>query len=455
MPAAVSAPEADAPTTSKSSTTRANAATSSTATNRLGVVSPRWAEGTSDELFDDSALHTFAIEVAPEDLERLDADPGAETYVEGRFAFNGEFVESVGVRYKGSIGGFLGCTSGSPFPRPTGAKTCTKLSLQLKINWSDPKRRFYGVRRVQLHAQNLDDTKMHERLGYWLFREMGVAAPRSTHARVNVNGTYLGVFGLTEEVDGRFTRDAFDEGSGNLYKEVWPFDGNGRPQTAERLIDALVTNEDGAPSPELMLGFAKELDAASPAQLAAVVERWVDVENLLTHFVVDRAIAHDDGPLHWYCRADCEPHNFYWYEDPTTRRLTLIPWDLDNAFARWESSRVAEFTAIADPIDETRFDCAPFPYGSFGLPQRSAACDPLVAAIVSRRAEYDAIRRRFLDGPFAAARVAERLATWSAQIEDAMADAAVHDDAPSVESWRGAIAALEDGLAVARTSDGR
>jgi spore coat protein CotH len=114
----------------------------------------------------------------------LDADPTAEEYVEGTLTFEGEEIGPIGVRYKGSVGAFLFCTDGPSPCMPSGAKTCTKLSLKLKINWDGSDAEFYVVKKVQLHSQNLDDTKMHERLGYWMFREMGIPAPRSTHARV-------------------------------------------------------------------------------------------------------------------------------------------------------------------------------------------------------------------------------------------------------------------------------
>ena len=49
---------------------------------------------------------------------------------------------------------------------------------------------------------------------------------------------------------------------------------------------------------------------------------------MLSYAVVDRAIRHDDGPFHWYCDwGQCEPHNFFWYENPNTSKIHLIPWD--------------------------------------------------------------------------------------------------------------------------------
>ena len=109
-----------------------------------------------------------------------DADPAAEEYVEGSLTFDGETIPGIGVRYKGSVGAFVGCTASANPLAAEGPKTCTKLSMKLKINWTDPDAEFYGVRHVLLHSQNLDSTMMHERLAYWMFREMGVPMALAT-----------------------------------------------------------------------------------------------------------------------------------------------------------------------------------------------------------------------------------------------------------------------------------
>ncbi|MEN9507266.1 MAG: hypothetical protein RI958_3192 [Actinomycetota bacterium] len=418
---------------------------------------PRWVEGDSDELFDQDSLHTFEIDLPADALERLDANPAAEAYEVGRLTFDGEVVEPIGVRYKGSVGAFVGCTASPSMLAPTGPKTCTKLSMKLKIDWDDPDREFFGQRRIQLHAQNLDGTLMHERLGYWLFREMGVPAPRSTHARVIVNGEYLGVFALTEEIDGRFTRSRFSDGTGNLYKEVWPIRSDGSPRSEEDLLAGLETNEDEDPSAEIISSFAEALVAAPVDERVAVIEQWTDIRTLLTTIVVDRAIRHDDGPLHWYCMPECEPHNFYWYENPTDRTVTLIPWDLDNAFdALVPGSGVGSFISIGDPWGSITNDCQPFPFGAFNLPQRSAACDPLLGALATLDDEFDQIRAALIEGPFSDERVNEQLDTWAEQITPAVAEAAAaHDDAPRVEAWTASIETLKRALETSRAGTGR
>lgn len=70
--------------------------------------------------------------------------------------------------------------------------------------------------------------------------------------------------------------------------------------------------------------------------------------------------------------------------------------------------------------------------------------------------EYDAIRADLLAGPFADESIREQLDTWSAQIEDAVAEAAAaHDDAPSVAQWRAGIDTLLEAIEISRNGDGR
>ncbi len=420
------------------------------------VAGPGFESGDDDYLFDPEQMHTFEINLPDDALAALDADPAAEEYVEGSLTFEGETIEPIGVRYKGSVGAFIGCVDGPDPFNPSGKKTCTKLSLKLKVNWSDPDTEFYGVRTVQLHSLNFDQTLMHERLGYWMFREMGVPAPRSTHARVVVNGEYVGVFALTVAIDGRFTRENFDDGTGNLYKEVWPLDSTGAAQTTETFVGGLETNED-EPSAEIISAFATELATAAPEDRVAVLDRWTDLETLLTTIVVDRAIRNDDGPLHWYCMGPCGPHNFFWYEDPSTLKVTLIPWDLDLSFDSVEPSSLAgPVIAIADPWGEITDDCQPFTYGSFGLQQMSAACDPLLGSLATLDGDFQRIRADLLAGPFSEERTDEQIAAWTAQIESSVAEAAeLHDDALSVARWESNLERFTQAITTSRNGDGR
>ena len=67
-------------------------------------------------------------------FEKINSDPAAENYVEGSLVFENKVINNVGVRYKGSIGAWVGCLSNDDWTNPSGYKTCPKLSMKIKIN---------------------------------------------------------------------------------------------------------------------------------------------------------------------------------------------------------------------------------------------------------------------------------------------------------------------------------
>ena len=151
----------------------------------------------SDYIYDQSKLHRFDIIISQENLNIINNDPTAEQYVDASLIFEDKIIRDIGVRYKGSIGAFVGCLSGSDWSNPSGYKTCPKLSMKIKINYKEDKK-FYDLKKLQFHSQNLDPSKMRERLGYYMFRNFGIAAPRSNHALIYINGEFNGVYANTE-----------------------------------------------------------------------------------------------------------------------------------------------------------------------------------------------------------------------------------------------------------------
>lgn len=410
----------------------------------------------SATLFDQSEVHTFDITVEPDDLAFLDADPAAEEYVDGFVEFGGERYGPIGVRYKGSIGSFVGCLDGFEDGRPGGAKTCTKLSLKLKFDGGYDVD-FFGVGKVQLHAQNLDPTLMHERLGYAMFRSFGVPAPRSTHARVTMNGELLGLFALTEQIDEEFVATVFDDDSGNLFKEVWPIAPGGGSVSPDQLAGGLRTNEDDPLPFDTMSDLADAALTASSGERLSAIAPFVDVESWLRYWVVDRAVGHDDGPLRFDCNgAMCRNKNFYLYDDPASGEVSIIAWDLDVAFAALttDPDRSDQLVlGLADDWGEVSNGCEPFPFGPSSLVQRSAACDPVVAAFAEDDDGYRDLREEFLAGPYSQESVDALLDAWSTQIEPFVAEAAESDpDAISVEGWRAEVDRLRLDIAAERES---
>ena len=408
----------------------------------------------SDFIFDQNELRTFELKLTEKDLEKIDGDPTAEQYVEGMLIFEGDTISPVGIRYKGSVGAWFGCVDGpNPF-EPSGKKICTKLSTKVKINWKGRDERFYGLKKLQFHAQNLDKSHLRERLGYWLFKAMGVETSRSVHARLVINGEFSGLYALTEQIDGAFTDYHFDDKDGNLYKEVWPLYMNGKPMNPQTLITALKTNEDDNPSTDIISGFADKLSNAEKSDIPNIISEYMDINKIISLAVVDRTIRHDDGFLHWYCdEGGCSSHNFYWYEEPNKKKVNLIPWDLDNAFENI-IKHANPVTPIADEWGQITNNCNPFPYGDFGLYQWSASCDKLTGGWAMHKELYAELKEKFIQGPFAASNVNVLLATWSDQIRPVVKEAQDKNtwDQLTVQEWESKLYDLIDQLEFARNN---
>jgi hypothetical protein len=407
-------------------------------------------------LWDETTLHSFELQVSEADLARIDADPSAEEYVPATLKFGDEVYTPVGLRYKGSIGAFVKCTAQGVLLTPAGAKSCDKLSMKVSLNWMMPGARFHGLKKLQFHSMNSDASLLRERLGYAMFREMGVAGSRAQHVRLLINGAFAGLFLLVEEVDSRFTRAHFsDGGDGNLYKEIWP------KWTDEAAYHppALQTNDESPTlSYDRVLRFAQGLEsAADDAGVVALVEQWMDVQNIMAFIAVDRSLVHDDGMFHWYCGLDpgggnnpgaCSNHNYYWYEEAGWDRLWLVPWDMDLILG----AETTGFTTLPGAWDAANPSCFEMPTLVFGVTQLPPACDKLTHGLGTLQTRYKAEVRRFLDGPFAASNVNAKFDAWSTQIEAAVQEASAIGHTPSPSAWMNATTDLRNRIANRRTA---
>ena len=106
---------------------------------------PNYLVKSSDYIFDQNSVHTFELDLPDSSLAFLDSEPSAEIYTEGKLIFQGDTLNSVGIRYKGSNGAWWGCTSGNG----PGFKTCTKLSMKIKINYKESSRKFFKLKKLQ------------------------------------------------------------------------------------------------------------------------------------------------------------------------------------------------------------------------------------------------------------------------------------------------------------------
>jgi hypothetical protein len=392
-------------------------------------------------VFDQGALRTYNLIVAEADLAIIDANPATEQWVTGVLEFEGKQYGPLGIRYKGSVGAFLPPCMGGTIGAPQGPKQ-GKCSIKIGFDHVDEDGRFFGLRKLNFHSMNNDASMMRDRLGYSMFRDMGLAAPRAVHARLLFNGRLEGLFAVVEQIDGRFARSRFTEGGeGNVYKEIWPLHDD--PSAYAR---ALETNQAPTTSVQGMLLFRQAV-LAGPA----AIEDFLDRAYMLRYIAVDRVIINDDGAFHWWCAKGGQGnnpngignHNYYWYEGAATPQFWLIPWDLDSSF---DASPFVRITP------EWRAEGSCTCQGPAG--QLAPSCDGLIKHWSTWRSDYELAVDAFLEGPFAPHNVDAKLAAWISQIEGSVAETAGLKGAPTAITWRTAESELRRKIASARASRG-
>ena len=123
-------------------------------------------------------------------------------WAEGSMTINGQHLNGIGVRYKGNASFNL-------------MRGSLKRNMKIKLDWINKDQAYNSVETLNLNAGGLDPSKLRDAFSYWLFREAGLPAPRTTFAEMTLTipGRYekehLGIYTIVEQVNKSFLKDRF------------------------------------------------------------------------------------------------------------------------------------------------------------------------------------------------------------------------------------------------------
>jgi hypothetical protein len=226
--------------------------------------------------------------------------PDPFTFFTATITIDGETLENVGVRKKG----FLGSLSEW---RP---------SLKISFEEYEADRTWAGLDRLTLNNNQQDPSHINQCIGYALFADAGLPAPRCNFARVIVNGEDLGVYSHVEIVRKGFLARHFGDGSGNLYEGTLSDFRVGWTGTFEPKHDGM------DPAKPDVVAMVDAVLAATPSELSAALEPHMDVAAFLSFWALESMVGHWDG-------YSGNTNNFFLYRDPGTDRFQFLPWGID------------------------------------------------------------------------------------------------------------------------------
>jgi len=407
----------------------AGASTGGTSAQSCATFDPTLADVDAQALFDYAHVPAFDFYLPAQAWAALQQNAAEEQWAEVDGCFEGQGLGRVALRFKGSYGSLFACAGA------LGSNACRKLSMKVKFNEYATDQRFYGLKRLNFNANRFDDSRIKERLAYDLFRSMGITAPRAAWAVVRVNGESQGLFGMVEEVDGRFTSDRWpDNGDGNLIKEAWP-----TVDTSEAdVISRLSTNEDN-PDVSAFLAFGEAMNAASENELRSTLAAYMQLEQFERFLAVEDALASYDGITYfWTDGSSSRNHNFYLYQQAADN-FTLVPWDVESTF--WiNPNHAAPHWTVAQQ------DCSlTYPYWE-GL-AKAPACDPMIRAVGSDLSGWRAAAQELLDGPFTEAAMNGAINRWAEFIKK---EAEADPTPPSYGPFASAVAGVRSSVPALR-----
>jgi CotH kinase protein/Lamin Tail Domain len=257
-----------------------------------------FAQNDGDQLFAPGYVHEIRFEspqIAFYDLlvqNWINSGGGPIPYSVCDVRIDGNLVNSIGVRLKGGLSIF-------------------NLKKPFKIDFDRfvPDQSYDGMRKLNLQNADSDAAVIRDLLGYHIFREAGIKAPRAAYARVYINDNYVGAYIMVEQVDKEFLRNMYASDEGILYKH-------------KELGVAVESGDNDLSQYNQMIAIANNLSGQA---FATALEQIADIDNFLLFFLVENFIEARDNPI------DVQV-NFYLYLQPETGKLNWIPWDLNYSF---------------------------------------------------------------------------------------------------------------------------
>lgn len=270
-------------------------------------------------LFVDNEVPRIDVYVDSDSLELLFDDLFSNHEFPATFVFTSsgliDTVYNVGFRLRGNT-----------------SRTADKKSFKISFNTFESGRKFQGVEKLNLNGEHNDPSIVRSKLAWDLCKWNDIPAARANHVAFYINDEYAGLYVNVEHIDEEFVQKRMSDGSGNLFKCLYPADLHYKGPNANaykevifgRRAYELKTNTDADDYTKLA-EFIAILNNTPFADFECELENIFDVDTYLKMIAVDILTANWDGPI-------VNKNNFYLYFDTCEERFTYLPFDLDNTF---------------------------------------------------------------------------------------------------------------------------
>ncbi|MCX4247899.1 CotH kinase family protein [Paraliomyxa miuraensis] len=267
------------------------------------IVDPGPAQS-ADELLSLTRLSRFDLRIDEASWAALEAAP--KEWTPGTFEYEGEVFSNVGIRLKGNH---------------SFRELSDKPSFKLEFDEYVQGARFLGLEGLTLNNMVVDSSMLREWIGYRVFRELDVPAPRIGYAQVFVNDEEYGLYLVLEPYDDPFLARVYDDPSGNLYE-------SDRSADLDHDVNDWDQDEGSDHTRADLLAFSELAQLPGNAVFYGddTTDGVVDMPRFLAFMAGETIVGQFDGHV--------GGHNFFVYHEPRADQWSYLPWSLDQALAR-------------------------------------------------------------------------------------------------------------------------
>ncbi|MFC1539308.1 CotH kinase family protein [Candidatus Latescibacterota bacterium] len=248
----------------------------------------------------ETEVSEYFITCNPEDFDYIYEHYSDDTYIPVTITYKGKLWSDVGMRIRGD--------DSRAFP---------KKSLKLKFSGELFE---YNRDMLNFNAEYLDKSYISQYLSSRLMREAGQPAFQSEHARLYLNGEFLGLYLRIENVDEYFLEANNLDPGGNLYKATVTDACLSIYDTPDSVWEKKTNADSGIDD---LVDFIGMINSVPDKDYLAFTHEYLDYDKMVNMVALNMLVA--NGSTYY--------HNYFMYQDiHGTNKWTMFPWDMDKSF---------------------------------------------------------------------------------------------------------------------------
>lgn len=264
-------------------------------------------------LYDPKVLRTLFLEFENDDWEaELAAFKGTDVEVPATLIVDGKKYPGVGVHFRGNS---------SYQMAPAGYKR----SLNLSLDFTDPRQRLYGYKTLNLLNCAGDPSLMSSAL-YAHISGQYIPTPKANFVKLVIHGESWGVYANVQQFNKEFIAEHYQPATGARWKV--PQFGGSLAYLGENIEDYRrsyeIKSKDEPKAWRDLIALCRTLAQTPNDQLEKALEPILDVEGTLWFLALDVALANSDG--YWARGSD-----YSLFQD-SRGKFHLFPCDINEAF---------------------------------------------------------------------------------------------------------------------------